>query len=130
MRELSVAIVGLGHLNEDGSRRNSELEEMPPGTPLELRREPRNKADPHAVGVWVPGGIRVGYVPAERAPFIGARLAKGEEVRAIFQELLGAMGVARVRIGGGDPTLPRHADPATVPWPTFDADPDGPTWGA
>ncbi|WP_341207261.1 HIRAN domain-containing protein [uncultured Sphingomonas sp.] len=141
MKELTLAIVGIDHLNEDKARTNrrSELLLLTPGVEMELRLEPRNRADPHAVAVHSPSGLQVGYLTAERAPWIGAKIRNGEIVVAIFQGLVGGAGYLRVAFGGGKPTLPvvrpdadavdqqyTAAANETGFWP----DPDGPEWGA
>jgi len=133
MNEFSLPIVGIDFANPDrhGSNRRSELMMTLPGTTLELRPEPTNRHDPHAVAVFAPSGIQVGYLPAERAPYLAARLARGDEVRVIFQALTPTGAFARIRIGGGDPILP--PPPKTPPSAAdgdFSADPDGPEWGA
>lgn len=141
MREFTLAIVGIDFPNEDRAKTNrrSELMMIAPGAPMELRPEPRNRHDPHAVAVFSPAGVQVGYVTAERAPWIGARMRDGEEVRAIYQGLVESAGYLRVRVGGGDPTLPPVTFAPELPrdrieeseagdgfWP----DDDGPEWGA
>lgn len=141
MREFTLAIVGIDFPNDDRAKTNrrSELMMIAPGAAMELRPEPRNKHDPHAIAVFSPAGVQVGYVTAERAPWIGARIRNGEEVTAIYQGLFEAAGYLRIRIGGGYPTLPpvafapeRPRDPMAVIeagdgfWP----DDDGPEWGA
>ena len=55
-----------------------------PGRPLELLPEPSNPHDPNAVAVWDAGHRHhVGYVPADLAPDIAARLRGGEHLRAV-----------------------------------------------
>jgi hypothetical protein len=49
------------------------------GSVVLLAAEPDNPADPDAVGVWDKSGeLRVGYLPADLAPEIAARIAAGE----------------------------------------------------
>jgi len=137
MVELTLAIVGIDFPNADRRRTNrrSALMMLAPGTPLDLRPEPTNPHDEHAVAVFAVDGHQLGYLSAERAPFIAARMRRGEDVRAIFQGMTAAGAFLRVRIGGGDPTLPpRRAAPDTDE-PRIDdrddlAQPDGPLWGA
>jgi hypothetical protein len=128
--ELSLAVVGVSYPNPDGSNRRFEIATLRPGDPVELRREPRNKHDPFAVGVWSERNIRLGYLSAERAPWIGAKLLDGLEVRAIFQEVSGTIAVIRARIGGGAPTLPAPRPPRPSGKAEFYPDEDGPDWGA
>lgn len=110
MDELSLAVVGLDYPDPDGSNRRFELALMRPGDAVELRREPKNPADPRAVGVFSERGVRIGYLTAERCGWIGARLMRGEEARAVFQEAGRTAAVVRVRFGGGEPTLPTPRD--------------------
>ncbi|WP_238303066.1 HIRAN domain-containing protein [Sphingomonas phyllosphaerae] len=133
---MTLAIVGIDHINDDKARTNrrSELMLLPPGADMELRLEPRNRADPNAIAVHSPSGLQVGYLSAERAPWIGAKIRNGEILTAIFQGLDGRAGYLRVAIGGGKPTLPANAAAPAIEklddesgfWP----DPDGPEWGA
>lgn len=128
MDELSLAVVGVDYPNRDGTNRRFELMQLEPGDPVELRPEPRNRHDPHAVAVFSARGLQLGYLSAERAPWIGRRLRHGEEVAAVFQGLAGAVAHVRVRFGGGAPTLPRKQEVgASNDQPI---DPDGPDWGA
>lgn len=130
MHELSVAVVGIGYDNDDGSNRRFHVAMQSPGDPIELRREPRNSHDEYAVGVYGQQGYRLGYLPAERAPWIGAKILDGLEVQAVFQETHDAIAVVRVRIGGGTPTLPAPRRTSQIEEPDFYPDPDGPEWGA
>jgi hypothetical protein len=49
-----------------------ESDEAAPGRSLSLRPEPDNPHDPNAVAVLLSSGERVGYVPREIAPTVGA----------------------------------------------------------
>ena len=56
-------------------------------TPLVLRPEPDNPADPHAVAVWADGGgapWRVGYLERAVAARLAGRLRDGRPLRAQF----------------------------------------------
>lgn len=137
MIELTLAIVGIDFPNADGSNRRSELMFTEIGDPIELRPDPKNKHDDLAVAVFSARGVQVGYVTAERAPMVGAKIRAGAEVRAIYQGLVGSAGYARVRFDGQEPTLPNKPDPLGAPASTagvddcgFYPDPDGPEWGA
>jgi len=129
-RELSLFLVGINYPNADGSSRRFALTLCRPDDPIELRPEPKNKQDRNAVGVFTERGGQLGYLSAERAPWIGAKLRAGEEYVAIFQSD-GAMAAAiRVRFGGGAPTLPPPR-PADQPVDDdFVPDPDPGEWGA
>lgn len=115
-----------------------------PGESVELVPEPKNKHDSNAIAVISPRGIQLGYVNAERAPYIGSRMSRGEDAEAIFQGMDGGSAFIRVRFGGGAPTLPPPPrSPASAPPPprtsrrsepydphAFYPDEEGPEWGA
>lgn len=116
-----------------------------PGEPIELIPEPKNKHDSNAIAVMSPRGVQLGYINAERAPYIGGRMARGEDAEAIFQGLDGGSAYIRVRLGGGAPTLPPPPSdkPPSPPRPlrpqrrsepydphAFYPDEEGPEWGA
>jgi len=131
MQELTLAVVGIDFSNADGSNRRSEAMMTLPGEVVLLRREPRNRHDANAIAVIGPRGVQLGYLSAERAPYIGSRLARGEEVAAVFQGLEGGAAFIRVRFGGGAPTMPQRAEPPPPhDPPAFYPDEDGPEWGA
>lgn len=141
MRELTLAVVGIDFANADGSNRRSEAMMTMPGDSVELRPEPRNRHDPNAIAVIGPNGVQIGYISAERAPYVGGRLRRGEPVTAIFQGMTGGSACIRVRFGDGMPTLPPQSDRPPSParpsqradadeTPIFYPDEDGPEWGA
>jgi hypothetical protein len=124
-RELSLAVVGLNFANRDRSNRRFEMALCAPGEPVELRLEPKNPADPNAVAVFSARGVQLGYLTAERAPWIGAKLRNGEEHRAVFQEPSPTAAWIRIRFGGDAPTLP-PTRPAKPPIDDFPADAEPP----
>lgn len=102
--QITLPIVGVQFPNPKGMTRRFAVDLQRPGDPVELRREPKNPADPNAIAVHTVEGVQMGYVPAERAPFIGMMMGRGE-VKAIFQgaDDFGAF----IRIGfDEDPVLP------------------------
>lgn len=84
---MSLAVVGVDQPNPDKgkSNRRFEIALCAPGDPVELRLEPKNKADENAFAVLSDRGIQLGYLTAERAPRIGALIRQGREVIAVFQ---------------------------------------------
>ena len=108
--ELSLAVVGAAHPNPDGSDRRFEILLCAPGEPVELRPEPRNKADPHAIAVYSARGVQIGYVTAERAPWIGGKLAAGADARAVFQRKTDYGALIRINLEGCDPVLPAPSE--------------------
>lgn len=66
-------------------------------------------------------GVQLGYLPAERAPWIGGMIKQGREVRAVFQGETHPGGWIRLAFDGADPTLPA---PKTKPVIEIDPDSD------
>lgn len=142
MDELTLSVVGIDFPNADKSKSNRRMELLlcVPGEPVELRREPKNPHDANAVAVFSLRGVQMGYLSAERAPFIGRRMQQQEGHAVVFQALASSMGYVRIRFGGGPPTLPDviESEPSATSRaraPTFDPDafypdPEGPEWGA
>lgn len=114
MRALSLAIVGVDYQNKRGPGRRFDLELCVPGEPIELRPEPKNPKDEYAIAVYSCRGVQLGYITAERAPWIGAQIRAGRELRAIFQGKTDTAGWLRLAFDGEEPTLPpaRAAAPA------------------
>ncbi|MHB9879126.1 HIRAN domain-containing protein [Pacificimonas sp. ICDLI1SI03] len=104
---LSLAVVGADYPNQRGPTRRFEIQLCVPGESIELRPEPTNRADPQAVAVFTKRGIQIGYLTAERAPWIGSMIRSGREMEAIFQEPLKCGAAIRVAFDGESPTLPR-----------------------
>ncbi len=105
-RELSVAIVGAAHPNKDGGNRRSEIAFCDPGERLELRPEPKNEHDEHAIAVFSPRQFQIGYVASERAVFLRGLLREGHTLEAVFQEVAPWGAVARVGVDGPPAHLP------------------------
>lgn len=82
--QITLPIVGVQFPNMKGVSRRFAVDLQRPGDPVELRREPKNPADPNAIAVHTIEGVQMGYVAAERAPYIGMMMTRGE-VKAIFQ---------------------------------------------
>ena len=111
--DFSLPAVGEWYDNEDGTSRQLELAECQRGEKLELVREPENPHDPHAVAIFTPRGIRVGYLRRDRALWIGAKIDRGYDVRAIVERIKGrgiegsALGlVMHINMDGEEPELP------------------------
>jgi hypothetical protein len=106
----SLAVVGTQFDNKKGPTRRFEIELCRPGEPIELRPEPKNPADEHAVAVYSIRGLQIGYIKAERAAWIGGMIRQGREMAAIFQESTSWGAVVRVAFDGEVPTLPTKRD--------------------
>lgn len=127
MKPLSLAVVGADHPNKRGPGRRFELAMCAPGEPVELRPEPNNPADEHAIAVYSCRGIQIGYVRSERAPWIG-KLMRETDVAAIFQHTTEYGAVIRAAFGGEQPTLEGlpTSERKAAPEPEFWADPEWP----
>ncbi len=138
--ELSLAVVGIGFANPDGSNRQTEALFCQPGETVELRLEPKNPHDANAVAVFSARGVQLGYLNADRAAYIGGKLRQGEAYEAIFQAAEPTVTWIRAKFGGGSPTLPgsgaaepwtaRERPPARGTGDDFYPDPEAPMWGA
>lgn len=112
--DFSLPACGERHDNEDGTSRQDELRRCAPGEFLELVREPHNPHDPMAVAVVSARGVRVGYLNRTRARWIGSKIDRGLDVRAIVERVKGAtlsdspVGlVMRINMDGEEPELHR-----------------------
>jgi len=131
---LSLAVVGAGFPNKRGPSRRFELNLCRPGEPIELRLEPKNPADENAVAVYSERGIQLGYLTAERAPWIGGMMRQGREIIAIFQRQTSFGAWIRIGFDGSRPDLPverheecaRESDFSDVPAPDFYPDEEWP----
>lgn len=113
MRErgsISLAVVGADYPNADGSDRRFELALCSPGEPVELRPEPRNRADPRAIAVFSCRGEQIGYLPAERAGWIGSLIGSGRDWRAVYQQRSDFGAWIRVAFDGAEPVLPKQRE--------------------
>lgn len=125
-RILSLNVVGVAHLNKNGSNRRFEIMLCNPGDPIELRPEPKNPVDPQAVAVFTVRGTQIGYLTAERAPWVGSMLKNGTGVVAIFQREAPWGAVIRIATEGLFPDLPpeRESPEPEEPTPGVDFWPD------
>lgn len=98
MRQLSVKIVGANHPNTDGGNRRSEIAFCDQGENLELRPEPKNPHDEHAIAVFSARQFQIGYVSSERAVLLGTLMRDGHTLFAIFQDIAVWGAIARVGI--------------------------------
>jgi hypothetical protein len=103
---LSLAVVGADYPNKRGPGRRFELNICKPGEPIELRPEPKNPADENAVAVYSCRGVQIGYITAERAPWIGAMLKRGRGVAVIFHRQTPFGAWVRIGFDGDQPALP------------------------
>lgn len=115
--------------------RRYAVELLAPGDPVELRREPKNPADPNAIAVFSPVGVQLGYIPAERAPYIGMMMSRGA-VTAVFQGQSEHGAWLRIAFGDDEPVLPPARQASRPIGNPIDLDPEwapdeeGPEFGA
>ncbi|WP_191864483.1 HIRAN domain-containing protein [Sphingomonas sp. gentR] len=123
MRQLSLAVVGIDYPNKRGPDRRFELAMCHEGEAIELRPEPDNRYDEHAIAVYSCRGIQLGYLPSERAVLIGTYWRQGHTTIAIFQALGAKVGWVRVAFDGEQPILPPVAvDAPPTSWDAADSD--------
>ncbi len=110
--DFSLAAVGCGYDNDDGSSRQLELAECRPGDRIELVRQPDNPHDPLAVAIFTASGTCVGYLGRDRACWIAPKIDRGYPVNAIVERVKGAhlrdavLGlVVRLNMEGEEPEL-------------------------
>lgn len=103
---LSIKVVGADFPNKRGPTRRFEIALCAPGEKIELRPEPKNRADENAVAIYSVRGVQLGYVPSERAAWLIRQLSEGREARAVFQEATEWGAVIRVAFDGADPVVP------------------------
>lgn len=108
--QLTLPIVGADYPNKRGPTRRFELALCEPGESVELRLEPENPADEHAVAVYSMRGVQLGYLPSQRAVRIGQIMRRGSEVSAIFQARASFGGYARIAFDGAAPVLPEEGE--------------------
>lgn len=117
---LSLAVVGADFPNKRGPARRFEIALCRPGDPVEMRPEPKNPADPRAIAVYSDRGVQIGYLTAERCGRIGAMIAEGRPIAAVFQRATTYGAIIRAAFDGEAPTLPDEPrQPAGDPrfWP-------------
>ena len=127
MQQFSLAVVGLPYPNKRGVSRRFEAEACAPGEPFELRPEPENKHDRWAVAAYSARGVKVGYVTAEKAAWIGGMIRDGREIAAVFQGVRTNTAWLRVAFDGEVPIIPEQRAASAPPdesgfWPdpTYD----------
>ncbi|NVD43504.1 HIRAN domain-containing protein [Qipengyuania atrilutea] len=111
--DFSLPICGSQYENEDGTSRQEELALCAPGDRLELKREPDNPHDPMAVAVLTERSVCVGYLNRVRAGWIGSKIDRGYDVRAIVERVRGRSMkgvpldvILRINMDGENPELP------------------------
>lgn len=87
--DFSLPAVGTWYDNEDGSSRQADLARCLPGDMVLLTREPENEHDHMAVAIMSTRGIRLGYLAREKAMWIGSKIDRGYDVRAIVERVKG-----------------------------------------
>lgn len=119
--QITLPIVGTQYPNKrpKDPTRLFALELCEPGEPVELRQDPQHPHDEHAVEVRNARGMMMGYIPANRAVYVGMQIRRGD-VSAIFQGRAGQRGYIRVAFDGDEPVLPpppESQEPLQDWWP-------------
>ena len=111
--DFSLTACGETFPNEDGGSRQDELRRCQPGETVYLKREPFNEHDHMAVAVLTCRQVKVGYLARDRAVWIGSKIDRGYDVRAIVHRIKGIdlegaslRLLMRINMEGDDPELP------------------------
>jgi hypothetical protein len=115
MKQMSLHVVGANHANADGGNRRFEILLCIPGEAVDLVPEPRNPVDQNAIAVFSCRGVQIGYLTADRAPWIGGMLRNGRPVTTIFQTATSVGAAIRVAFDGDAPVLPPTAPARPAP---------------
>jgi hypothetical protein len=103
---LSLDVVGADFPNASGGHRRYEILLCERGEVIHLLPEPGNPADPQSVVVYSARGIQIGYLRADRAPWIGGMLRLGRDIRAVFHDKRPWGATIRLNLDGHEPTMP------------------------
>jgi hypothetical protein len=119
--QITLPIVGSQYPNKKrrGPTRRFALELCDAGDLVELRLEPENEFDENAIAVFSADDMQMGYLPAERAPYVGMMMRRGI-VTAIFQGATARGGFVRIAFDGETPVLPPPPESQSPPqdwWP-------------
>lgn len=127
LRPFSLPVVGAPYANADGSNRQFEIKLCDRGDRLELRPEPKNRYDEHAIAVLSRNGVQIGYLASERAPYVGSLLRAGHDLVVLFQQATPWGAIARIGIDEV-PALPAEARSAPPPSAEDEFYPPDPIW--
>jgi hypothetical protein len=103
--QITLPIVGIDYPNKRGVTRRFAVDLLRPGDPVVLVLEPSNPADENAVAVFSVEKVQMGYIPAQRAPYVGKKLREGGAI-AVFQGKGGRGAFIRIAFDGDEPVLP------------------------
>lgn len=129
--QITLPIVGTQFPNKSPKEptRQFALELCEPGDPVTLRLDPENEHDEHAIEVRNSRDMMMGYIPANRAVYVGMQIRRGSAA-AIFQGRTHRVGFIRIAFDGEQPVLPKEPADQT-PDEEWHADPEYPDdWGA
>jgi len=121
---MSLAVVGADFPNKRGPGRRFEIALCAPGDALELRPEPKNPADEHAIAVYSERDVQIGYLSSQRAVYIAKLLREGHSTIAIFQGAAPFGAFARVAFDGDEAALPAPSPVAARLGDGVDPDPE------
>ena len=122
--QMSLAVVGADFPNKRGPGRRFEIALCAPGDMLELRPEPKNPADEHAIAVCSERDVQIGYISSQRAVYLAKLLREGHSTTAIFQDRTSFGAVARVAFDDDAPVLPVPTTRRPADMDGVDPDPD------
>ena len=119
--DFSLPVRGGAYCNEDGSCRQSEIARCLPGDLIRVEREPDNPHDHMAVALVSERGVRLGYLSRTHAGWIGSKIDRDYDVRAIVERVrqTGCLAaplalVVRLNLDGDEPELPEPTSARVV----------------
>lgn len=115
--QITLPIVGIDYPNKRGMTRRFAVDLLRPGDPVLLVLEPENPADENAVAVFSVEKVQMGYIPAQRAPYVAKKM-RDDGASAIFQGKGGRGAFIRIAFGDDEPVLPPAQESAAdaVEW--------------
>ncbi len=97
-RKIEARITGTSRDNDDGTSRQAAIRKFcKVGVPIQLIREPKNKFDKNAIGVWVHGktllfgehNYQLGYIAADQAATLAPAMDAGDPLPATVKAIFG-----------------------------------------
>jgi len=79
---------------------------------VHLVPEPNNPADPNAIAIFSCRHVQIGYLTAERCPYVARLMSREPKLKAVFQAAANYGAIIRINLDGKTPEIP---DPFSAP---------------
>jgi hypothetical protein len=86
--QFRIEVMGVSHLNADGSDRREIIRDCEEGEELILEHRPISQ-DKNAVAILNGSGEQLGWAPAYNAKQLAPALKRGEKIQAVIEEIKG-----------------------------------------